>query len=163
MYRIDDFTRGEIELEEDKDDLSKEQQLKLNHITDLYFQLVDLEKSQYTDVSDDEFINRLNTEIYEEIKEAAYLGKGKSEIEFDKDKGVCNITLYVKHIFLNNDFGTPTDIAVMLLKMAIWSKVSIEDDFIKVQFMFDTNKHVKVADYSKQIEELKCALKNGIK
>jgi len=163
MYKVDDFTRREIELEEDNEELSEEQKLKMNHITKLYFQLVDLEKSQYMDVPDEEFINRLNTEVYEEIKEAAFLGHGKSEIEFDNDKGICNITLYAKHILLNDNFGMSPGFAAVILKKATWSEVSIEDEFIKVLFKFDINKHVKVADHSRQIEELKAALKDGIK
>ena len=162
MYKIDDFTREEIELEENEE-VSEEQKLKLSRTTDLYFKLVELEKSQYVDVLDDDFVNKLNTDIYEDIKEAAYLGHGKSEIEFDKDKGVCDITLYVKHLLLNNDFGMYPGNAAKLLKMAVWSKISMEDEFIKLQFMFDINKHVKIADHSKQIEELKYELKNGIK
>jgi len=162
MYKIDDFTHREIELEEDNDELSEEQKLKMNHITDLYFQLVDLEKSQYIDIPDDEFINILNTDIYEEIKEVAYIGHGKSEIEFDRDKGVCNITLYTKHLLLNDNFGISPDYAAEILKKATWSKVSMEDEFIKVHFMFDVNKHVKVTDYSKEIEELKRVLKSDI-
>lgn len=163
MYKVDDFTQREIELEEDNKELSEEQKLKMNHVTKLYFQLVDLEKSQYMDVPDEEFINRLNTEVYEEIKEAAFLGHGKSEIEFDKDKGVCNITLYIKYIFLNNDFGVDPGYAAKILKKATWTKVSMEDEFIKVHFMFDINKHVKVTNHSKQIEALKSELKSVIK
>lgn len=163
MHKIDDFTYREVEIEEDNKELSEEQKFVSRRITELYFQLVDLEKSQYKDILDEEFINKLNTDVYEEIKEAAYLGHGKSEIEFDRDKGVCNITLYTKHILLNDNFGMSPCYAAEILKKATWSKVSIEDEFIKVHFMFDMNKHVKVADHSKQIEELKSALKRDIK
>ena len=163
MHKIDDFTFREVELEEDNKEHSEEQNFVSRRITELYFQLVDLEKSQYKDIPDEEFINKLNTDVYEEIKEAAYLGHGKSEIEFDRDKGICNITLYTKHILLNDNFGMSPSYAAHILKKATWSKVSIENEFIKVHFMFDINKHVKVADYSHQIEELKNELKSYIK
>ena len=163
MHKIDDFTYRETELKEDNEELSEEQKIVYRRITDLYFQLVDLEKSQYMDVIDDELINKLNTDVYEEIKEAAYLGHGKSEIEFDRDKGVCNITLYAKHIFLNDNLGISRGHAAEILKTATWSKVSMEDEFIKVQFMFDINKHIKIADHSEKIVELKKLLKNNSK
>ena len=163
MHKIDDFTYREVEFEEDNEELSEEQKSAYRRITELYFQLVDLEKSQYMDVIDDEFINKLNTDVYEEIKEAAYLGYGKSEIEFDRDKGVCNITLYAKHIFLNDNFGISRGYAAEILRTATWSKVSMEDEFIKVQFMFDINKYIKIADHSEKIVELKKLLKNNSK
>jgi len=160
MYIIDDFTNKDLFLEEDNEEISAEQNKSQHEILDLCLKISELEHSQYTEVTDEALINKLKSDVYEIVKEAAFISHGKSEIEFDDTKGICYITLYSKFLFLNDAIGISSTATASLLSSAIWTRVTPSDDYIKVQFMFGTKKKFKTADYSSKIEELKEQLKN---
>ena len=159
MHKSNDFTYKENEFEEAEKELSEVDKSNSKLITELYFRIVDLERSQYTEIADEEFINKLKTDIYETVKEAACISNGKSEIEFNEKTGVCYITLYSKFLFLNEAIGISTSEVAALIKLSAWTKVSVVDEYIKFELMFSINKKVKIADYSVKIEELKNELK----
>jgi len=160
MHKFDDFTYKEIEFEEAAKELPEVDKSNSKLITELYFQIVDLENSQYIEIADEGFVNRLKTDIYDVVKEAACLCNGKSEIEFNEENGVCYITLYSKFMFLSEEMGISSAEVAALIKLATSTKISVIDEYIKFELMFCTNKRVKVADYSEKIEKLKGELKN---
>ena len=159
MHKSDDFTNKEIEFEEAAKELPEVDKRDSKRITELYFQIVELENSQYIEIADEDFVNRLKTDIYDAVKEAACICNGKSEIEFNEETGVCYITLYSKFLFLNEAIGISTSEVAALIKLSAWTKVSVVDEYIKFELMFSINKKVKIADHSVKIEELKNELK----
>lgn len=161
MHKFDDFTYKEIEFEEAAKELPEVDKSNSKLITELYFQIIDLENSQYVEIADEGFVNRLKTDIYDAVKEAACLCNGKSEIEFNEENGVCYITLYSKFLFLNEAMGISTSEAAALIKQSTWTKASVVDEYIKFELMFSTNRKVKVADHSEKIEALKKQIKNN--
>lgn len=163
MHKSNDFTYKEIEFEEAEKELTGVDKYNSKRITDLYFQIVELENSQYAEIVDEKFIDKLKTDIYEVVKEAACICSGKSEIEFNEENGVCYITLYSKFLFLNEAMGISTSEAAALIKLATWAKISVVEEYIKFELMFNTNKQVKVADNSEKIEALKKQLKHNTK
>lgn len=159
MHKSDDFTYKEIEFEEAEKELSEVDKSNSKRITELYFQIIDLENSQYIEIADEDFVNRLKTDIYEVVKEAACLCSGKSEIEFNEENGVCYITLFTKFLFLNEAMGISSSEVSELIKLATWTKISVVEEYIKFELMFSTNKKVKIADHSEKISFFKNEIK----
>lgn len=116
MYNIDDFTIAENDFIEDTEELSDEQEKKQREILDLCLKISELENAQYTEVVDDKLISQLKSDVYEIVKEAAFISHGKSEIEFDDTNGKCYITLHSKFLFLDAGIGISSAAAASLLK-----------------------------------------------
>ena len=64
MYIVDDFTNRDFTLDEIEEDLHNTNKDKIRFITDLYFQLVELEKSQYVEITDEKYIDELKNSVY---------------------------------------------------------------------------------------------------
>ena len=48
-----------------------------------------------------------------------------------------------------------------ILKQAVWTKISVEGEYVKYQFMFQLFETIKVKDYSQEIDQLKREIKEG--
>lgn len=159
MYIVDDFTNRDFTLDEIEEDLHNTNKDKIRFITDLYFQLVELEKSQYIEITDENYIDELKTSVYEDVKNIASISHGKSEIEFDEKNSLCYIILYSDYLFFNEDIAISPTVLSSIMKIAAWTKISTTDNYVKIQFVFNTKKRVKIADFSNKIDNLKKQIK----
>ena len=159
MYIVDDFTNRDFTLDEIEEDLHNTSKDKIRFITDLYFQLVELEKSQYVEITDEKYIDELKNSVYKDVKNIAFISHGKSEIEFDEKNSLCYIILYSDYLFFNEDIAISPTVLSSIMKIAAWTKISTTDNYVKIQFMFNTKKRVKTADFSNKIDNLKEQIK----
>ena len=80
MYNIDDFTTVENDFIKDTEELSAEQEKKYREILDLCLIISELEHVQYTEVIDEKLISQLKSDVYETVKEAAFISHGNQQL-----------------------------------------------------------------------------------
>ena len=64
-------------------------------------------------------------------------------------------------MFINDELAISKSKIADILKQATWTKVSVDGEYVKYQFMFQLYETVKVKDYSQKIEQLKKEIKEG--
>ena len=157
----DDFTKEEIYFDDIETTAHNNENSESSNIVKKYIEIAKLNKAQYKQIKNEKLIRLIKDHIYEDIKYAAFLSHGKCELEIDDKEELCYITLYSKYLFINDELAISKSKISDILKLATWTKVSVDGEYVKYQFMFQLYETVKVKDYSQKIEQLKKEIKEG--